>query len=69
VTACGSGSSKPIRQHADEVSSSQTAPSSAAGWLAMPLCKTVARQAIEPSQLPGVWPLAIDADGRTLRGS
>ena len=27
--ACGPGSSKPIRQHADEVSSSQTAPSSA----------------------------------------
>ena len=29
-------------------------PPSAAGRVAMPLCKTVARQAIEPSQLPGV---------------
>jgi hypothetical protein len=44
-------------------------PPSAAGWVAMPLCKTVARQAIEPSQLPGVLPLAIDADGRTLGGT
>ena len=43
-------------------------PPSAAGWVAMPLCKTVARQAIEPSQLPGVLPLAIDADGWTLGG-
>ena len=41
-------------------------PPSAAGWVAMPLCKTVARQ---PSQLPGVLPLAIDADGRTLGGT
>ena len=44
-------------------------PASAAGLVAMPLCKTVARQAIEPSQLPGVLPLAVDADGRTLGGT
>ena len=44
-------------------------PPSAAGWVAIPLCKTVARQAIEPSQLPGVLPLAIDADGWTLGGT
>ena len=68
MTACGPGSSKRIRHHADEVRSSQTAPSSAAGWVATTPCKTVVRQAIEPSQLPGVLPLAIDADGRTLGG-
>ena len=57
MTACGPGSAMPLRQHADEVSSSQTAPSSAAGWVATTLCKTVTRLAIERAscQAFGRW--------------
>ena len=64
MTACGPGSSKPIRHHADEVRSSQTAPSSAAGWVATTLCKTVTRLAIERAscQAFGRW-RATQTDG------
>ena len=47
MTACGPGSSKPIRPHADEVSSSLTAPGVGRGLGRDDTLQTVANLAIE----------------------
>ena len=68
MTACGPGSSKPIRRQADEVSPSLTAPGVGRGLGRDGTLQDGRQAGDRASQLPGALPLAVDADGRTLGG-